>query len=116
MANSNTSTIYFQKDNTIFCVISFLDYMNKEQRFEGKATCNANDTFNEEFGKDLAHKRAMFKVKEYDLFMASQKLESLQRDYNRLKKSVAKNEVQYAAIKKELKAVEKEMYKNTSKK
>lgn len=50
------------KNNKVSCVI-FINHKNGRIGYVGRAKCSPNDDFNEEFGKDLAYKRALLKLK-----------------------------------------------------
>lgn len=61
-------TKYFvnPEKKTVVCIITVQDeYFREIHRFEGKAKCSPEDTFNEEIGKEIARNRAFIKMKAY---------------------------------------------------
>lgn len=55
-------TIFKVKGNKVSCVV-FSNKKSGSVGYVGRAKCNPTDDFNEEFGRNLAYKRALLKLK-----------------------------------------------------
>ena len=55
-------TIFKVNGNKVSCVV-FSNKKSGSIGYVGRAKCNPTDKFNEQFGKDLAYKRALLKLK-----------------------------------------------------
>lgn len=61
-------TKYFvnTEKKTVVCIITVQDdFLGNVHRFEGKAKCSPEDTFDENIGREIAQNRAFIKMKAY---------------------------------------------------
>ena len=78
-------TIFKINGNKVSCVV-FSNKKSGSVGYVGRAKCNPTDSFDEEFGKNLAYKRALLKLKKAEVAEHSKnakKIEPTLRRYNR---------------------------------
>ena len=76
---------YTVSKNTVRCIITTQvpSYWTPvTETFIGVAKCSPRDTFDEAMGKDIAHKRALLKLKKYLLADAKDKMATHESSYN----------------------------------
>ena len=75
---------YNVRDNKVTCVFS-INFASCKKTFVGTARCNPTDSFNTEFGKELAYKRAILKLKKYEAQFHKENLSRMKwfKDYER---------------------------------
>ena len=73
--------------NTVICYINGVFY-NKP--IIGTAKCCPSDQFNENIGKQIAYKRAMIRLKEYDTMVLKGQIDFFQRKVDEIKEIIGK--------------------------
>ena len=70
-------TIFKVKDNKVSCVV-FSNKKSGHVGYVGRAKCNPTDKFDEKFGKELAYKRALLKLKKAETAEHRKGIKSMQ--------------------------------------
>lgn len=97
-----------ENQHKVSCVI-FVDTKNGKVGYVGRAKCNPSDKFDVEFGKELAYKRALLKLKKAQTkmhreYVSSRRywLEPAMQQYQHHQKALKHNSVRVDELKQEI--------------